>query len=56
MPKSPILHGDRGYDSNAIGRMFGRSKDLCRIATRYNRSATNFLAVVYLVATVSDRL
>ena len=89
MPKSPILHGDKGYDSNAIRhkiegngtmpnippkanrrwkncfspflyrdrnaieRMFGRLKDFRRIATRYDRSATNFLAAVCLAATVS---
>ena len=89
MPKSPILHGDKGYDSNAIRnkvegkgtmpnippkanrrwkncfspflyrdrnaieRMFGRLKDFRRIATRYDRSAANFLAAVCLAATVS---
>ena len=89
MPKSRILHGDKGYDSNAIRhkvegkgampnippkanrrwkncfspflyrdrnaieRMFGRLKDFRRIATRYDRSATNFLAAVCLAATVS---
>lgn len=77
MPKCPILHGDKGYDTNAIPhkvegrgtmpnippkanrrwkncfspflyrdrnaieRMFGRLKDFRRIATRYDRSATN---------------
>ncbi len=89
MPKSPILHADKGYDTNAIRykvegkgtmpnippkanrrwkncfspflyrdrnaieRMFGRLKDFRRIATRYDRSATNFLAAVCLAATVS---
>jgi transposase len=89
MPKSPILLGDKGYDSNAIRhkveekrtmpnippkanrrwkncfssilyrdrnaieRMFGRLKDFRRIATRYDRSATNFLAAVCLAATIS---
>ncbi|MGY2995040.1 transposase [Mesorhizobium sp. URHB0026] len=88
IPKCPILHGDKGYDTNApirsraegqcrtsrrrltgsgktafhpflyrdrnaIERMFGRLKDFRRIATRYDRSATNFLATVCLAATVS---
>ena len=46
---SPFLYRDR----NAIERMFGRLKDFRRIATRYDRSATNFLAAVCLAATVS---
>ena len=46
---SPVLYRDR----NAIERMFGRLKDFRRIATRYDRSATNFLAAVCLAATVS---
>ncbi|WP_202351551.1 IS5 family transposase [Mesorhizobium sp. 113-1-2] len=89
MPKSPILHADKGYDTNAIRhkvegkgtmpnippkanrrwkncfspflyrdrnaieRMFGRLKDFRRIATRYDRSATSFLAAVFLAAIVS---
>ena len=32
--------------------MFGRLKDFRRIATRYDRSATNFLAAVCIAATV----
>src|SRR5207244_2634073 len=79
-----ILHGDKGYDSdavrrkieskgaapnippkanrrrkncfspwvyrhrNAIERMFGRLKDFRRIATRYDRLASDFLAAVCL--------
>jgi transposase len=46
---SPYLYRDR----NAIERMFGRLKDLRRIATRYDRLAQNFLAAVCLAATVS---
>ena len=46
---SPFLYRDR----NAIERMIGRLKDFRRIATRYDRMATNFLAAVYLAATVS---
>ena len=46
---SPFLYRDR----NAIERMFGRLKDFRRIATRYDRLATNFLAAVCLAAIVS---
>lgn len=89
MPGARILHGDKGYDSdavrrqvegmgampnipprsnrrwkncfspvlyrdrNAIERMFCRLKDFRRIATRYDRLAINFLAAVYIAATVS---
>ncbi len=38
---------------NVIGRMFGRLKDFWRIATRYDRSATNLMAAVHIVATVA---
>jgi transposase len=89
MPRSAILHGDKGYDSdairrqverkgampnippkanrrwkncfspalyrsrNAIERMFCRLKDFRRVATRYDRLATNFLAAVCIAAVVS---
>ncbi|MBB4305588.1 transposase [Rhodobium orientis] len=46
---SPTLYWDR----NAIERMFCRLKDFRRIATRYDRHATNFLAAVCIAATVS---
>lgn len=46
---SPVLYRDR----NAIERMFCRLKDFRRIATRYDRLATNFLAAVCIAATVS---
>ena len=46
---SPYLYRDR----NAIERMFCRLKDFRRIATRYDRRATNFLAAVCIAATVS---
>jgi transposase len=88
MSVAEILHGDKGYDSdavrrkieskgaapnippkanrrwkncfsprlyrnrNAIERMFGRLKDLRRIATRYHRLAHNFLAAVGLADTL----
>ncbi len=45
----PVLYRGR----NAIERMFGRLKDFRRIATRYDRLATNYLAAVCLAATVS---
>jgi Transposase DDE domain len=44
---SPWLYRRR----NAIERMFGRLKDFRRIATRYDRLASNFLAAVCLAAT-----
>jgi transposase len=89
MPPARLLHGDKGYDSDAVRRKiegkgatpnippkanrrwkncfspylyrdrnaiecsFGRLKDFRRIATRYDRSATNFLAAVCIAATVS---
>ncbi|SEO46061.1 Transposase [Methylobacterium sp. UNC300MFChir4.1] len=37
---SPVLYRGR----NAIERMFGRFKDFRRLATRYDRLATNYLA------------
>ena len=46
---SPFLYRNR----NAIECMFRRLKDYRRIATRYDRLATNFLATVCLAATVS---
>jgi transposase len=46
---SPFLYRAR----NAIERMFCRLKDFRRIATRYDRLATNFLAAVCLAAVVS---
>ena len=46
---SPVLYRGR----NAIERMFGRLKDFRRIATRYDRLASNYLAAVCLAATVS---
>ena len=49
---SPVLYRGR----NAIERMFGRLKDFRRIATRYDRLATNDLAAVCLAATLSYRL
>lgn len=45
---SPVLYRNR----NAIERMFGRIKDIRRIATRYDRLAQNFLAALCLAATI----
>ena len=39
---------------NVIERMFGRLKNWRRIATRYDRLATNFLSALALVAIVSE--
>jgi transposase len=46
---SAVLYRGR----NAIERMFGRLKDIRRIATRYDKLATNFLAAVQVAAPVS---
>ena len=46
---SPYLYRGR----NAIERMFNRLKDFRRIATRYDRLATNFHAAVCIAAVVS---
>ena len=46
---SPALYKGR----NAIERMFCRLKDFRRVATRYHRLATNYLAAVCIAATVS---
>ena len=45
----PVLYRTR----NAIERMVCRLKDYRRIATRYDRLATTFLAAVCLTATIS---
>lgn len=41
------------HDRNAIERMFCRIKDFRPVATRYDRVAVNFLAAVWIAATVS---
>jgi transposase len=92
LPAARMLHGDKGYDSdairrqveaagvapnippktnrrwkpcfsaalyrdrNAIERMFCRLKDLRRVATRYDRLASSFLAAVHIAAIVSYSL
>jgi transposase len=54
-PDRSYLHpfDRRRYKSrNAIERMFGRLKDFRRIATRYDRLATNYLAGICIVAAI----
>ena len=46
---SPVLCRGR----NAIKRMFCRLKDYRRIATRYDKHATNFASAVYPAAAMS---
>ena len=46
---SPVLYRAR----NAVERMFCRLKDYRRIATRYDKLGANFLAAVYIVASVT---
>ena len=46
----PVLYRGR----NAIERMFGRLKDFRRIATRYDRWLTNYLAAVCIAATLES--
>lgn len=46
---SKVLYRGR----NAIERMFCRLKDWRRIATRYDKLATNFMAAICLAAAVS---
>ena len=46
---SKVLYRGR----NAIERMFCRLKDWRRIATRYDKLATNFMAAIYLAAAVT---
>jgi transposase len=38
---------------NAVERMFCHLKDYRRIATRYDKLATNFLGAIYLVAAIT---
>jgi len=45
---SPFLYRNR----NTIERMFCRIKNFRRIATRYDRSAANFLAAVCIAAAI----
>jgi transposase len=46
---SPFLY----CDCSAIAPMFCNLKDFRRIATRYDRNATNFLAAVHIAAAVA---
>lgn len=47
----PITCDDRQYkDRNRIERMFNRLKQFRRIATRYDKTASSFLAFLHLAA------
>lgn len=53
----PVKHDKRHYRRrNRIKIMFGRLKDWCRVATRYNRCPTVFFSAIALAATVLFRL
>ena len=43
----------RYRDRNATERVFCRLKDFHRIATRYDKLATNFLGAIHLTAAVT---
>jgi putative transposase len=49
IPHDPLAYRQR----NLIERMFGRLKDVRRIATRYDKLARNFLASITLAATLT---
>lgn len=52
--KRPILHDQRRYrDRWRIEAAFCRSKDLRRVATRYDKLANNFLSAVVLAAIIA---
>jgi len=49
----PIAYDKRAYrQRNRIERMFGRLKDFRRVATRYDKLATNFLSGVLIAAAI----
>ena len=49
----PIKYDKRRYRSHSrIEIMFGRLKDWCRVATRYDRCPTVFFSAIALAATV----
>ncbi len=57
LPPARLCAGDAAYDSDRlrlflIERMFCRLKDWRRIATRYDKLASNFAAAVILAAIV----
>ena len=59
IPPNPIRKHPHAWDADAyksrnfIERMFCRLKDYGRIATRYDKLARNFLAGVFIAATVT---
>lgn len=52
-PEVNIVQADKGYDSNAVERMFGGLKDFRRIFTRHDRRAYVYLSAIHLAATVT---
>src|ERR1700754_2831412 len=51
---APIPYGRKVYrDRNRIERMFCRLKDFRRVATRYDKLATNYQAAVHIAAIVA---
>src|SRR5208283_3087757 len=59
LPDCDILHADKGYDANAIRRQVedhGAMPNIPPKATRYHRSATNFLAAVSIAATYASEI
>jgi transposase len=49
IPHDPQIYRQR----NRIERMFGRLKDFRRIATRYDKLATNYLAGIVIAAAIT---
>ena len=51
--KAPVTHDTKTYKQrNLFERKFGRLKDWCRIATRYDRCAHTFMSAICIAATV----
>ena len=49
--KNPPAYDFQAYkDRNRIERMFNRLKQFRRVATRYDKTARNFLAAIHLAA------
>ena len=52
--KQPFIFSKKAYrERHRVENAFCRLKDFRRIATRYDRLARNFLASIYLVATIA---
>ena len=51
--KQPYPFDKKRYrNRNVIERMFGRLKDFRRVATRYDKNASNFMAALCLAALI----